>query len=579
MKFFRSTGFFALVTLVFSLSVYFFVYKKSETEKSNKEKDAVVVRLDEEQISHIELVTKTSKVVLELQGNQAGGAGTASSQAGGAGAANNQAGGAGTTNSQAESRPESRSEKQAEAKSEKPAEAKSEKQAEAKSEKQAEAKSEKQAEAKWMILEPLREVADEPTVKGFITTLKGEKSEEIVEEGAQIKWETYGLDQPVTKLVVKGKDGHEQVLQIGSASYDGKLYARRDQDQQVLLVAQSWDMNLSKNVNEFRNKKAYTDESDTFTQIELVNNKNHKESFTLTKVSGHWKAKGAPETLVLSDETIHHFVQDLRGIFASQLLPALKSDAKETAHYGLDRPTYLLKVLREGKDPFEMRLAVTNPKPQEKPKSLLPDQIPPKAQPEVVGLSTDLPALARFSFESIQPVLKKTDDFFDRKAPFKFPVENIKQIAVRTSSDETLLQKKTDRWELVNTAVHAKKEADQAKITELLASLVGFEAHHFLTDARPRKDLDKSEIKLFNDKGVEVFRLNWSRDPVKAKEGDKELFYFVKSNLTEVEMAVEANLINKLPLLSLLKEKAVTPDLKDLTKPSGASSARPATKP
>ena len=78
----------------------------------------------------------------------------------------------------------------------------------------------------WQIVEPLSDKADHTSVETYLAQLSGLSTSQDVDEGADVIWAVYGLDQPQATITLKASN-KTAVVRVGAKkSYDDNFYVR-----------------------------------------------------------------------------------------------------------------------------------------------------------------------------------------------------------------------------------------------------------------------------------------------------------------------------------------------------------------
>ena len=120
----------------------------------------------------------------------------------------------------------------------------------------------------WRISEPQALGADQSTVSSMLTSLASLNSERLVEDKAS-DWKQYGLGEGAYEALVTEKDNKTHNLLLGDATPTGNaVYARLDGDPRVFTVATYEKNNIEKDLNDLRDKRLITANSDKVSKIE-----------------------------------------------------------------------------------------------------------------------------------------------------------------------------------------------------------------------------------------------------------------------------------------------------------------------
>jgi hypothetical protein len=122
----------------------------------------------------------------------------------------------------------------------------------------------------WQITEPKPLAADQSTVSSILSALSALDSQRLVEEKAG-DLKPYGLDQPASQVAVTTKDNKTQKLLIGDDTpTGGAAFAKLAADPRVFTLASFSKTNLDKGLNDLRDKRLITVNSDKISRLELI---------------------------------------------------------------------------------------------------------------------------------------------------------------------------------------------------------------------------------------------------------------------------------------------------------------------
>ena len=103
----------------------------------------------------------------------------------------------------------------------------------------------------WLILEPLSTRADEFAVEGLLASLQSLEMDRQVDEAAR-DLQPYGLDKPALRYSFLVGDRWHHLRIGGRAVIGDKFYASGDQEDRVILIADSQQRSLDKTLFDLR---------------------------------------------------------------------------------------------------------------------------------------------------------------------------------------------------------------------------------------------------------------------------------------------------------------------------------------
>jgi hypothetical protein len=178
---------------------------------------------------------------------------------------------------------------------------------------------------KWRIEAPFKDQADSGAVENFLADLEAWQKDDTIpaKEIAKDKsrLDEFGLSKAKLRLKLLGKDMPAEIVFGGDAAFEGKMYVRLANTNDVFLTTQSVRNDISKKAEEFRDKKL-TDL--TTAQVTRALLKTAAGEMELEKRADHWeitkplRARGDDQKIgdLLAQVTtarIEQFVAEDRG--------------------------------------------------------------------------------------------------------------------------------------------------------------------------------------------------------------------------------------------------------------------------
>jgi Domain of unknown function (DUF4340) len=128
----------------------------------------------------------------------------------------------------------------------------------------------KNSSGAWQIDRPKPIPADQSTVSGAVSSLASLSSERLVEDKVSDE-KQFGLDPPATEIDITEKDNKTQKLLMGDATPTGNaLYAMLAGDPRLFTMPTYEKASIDKSLNDFRDKRLITIDSDKMSRIDLV---------------------------------------------------------------------------------------------------------------------------------------------------------------------------------------------------------------------------------------------------------------------------------------------------------------------
>ena len=128
----------------------------------------------------------------------------------------------------------------------------------------------KRDNGKWRLVEPQPLAADQDTVGSIVTTLGSLTADKTIEPNAT-DLVPYGLNTPTLDITITKKDGKTVEALIGdSTPTNSGAYAKLAGDPRVFTVASYVKTSLDKSVNDLRDKRLLTFDSDKLARVQLT---------------------------------------------------------------------------------------------------------------------------------------------------------------------------------------------------------------------------------------------------------------------------------------------------------------------
>lgn len=122
---------------------------------------------------------------------------------------------------------------------------------------------------KWSIVSPKPLAADQDAVTSMVTSLSALTADKTIEDNAT-DLKAYGLDDPTLDITITEKDGKTAGLLVGDATpTNSGNYAKLPGSPRVYTIASYIKTGLDKTVNDLRDKRLLTFDSDKITRVVL----------------------------------------------------------------------------------------------------------------------------------------------------------------------------------------------------------------------------------------------------------------------------------------------------------------------
>ncbi len=130
---------------------------------------------------------------------------------------------------------------------------------------------------KWAITQPQAFATDQEAVGSLVSALSPITADDVVEDKTT-DFSKYGLANPSLNVTVQTKKGKTDQIEFGDDVPSGSLvYARLANNSKVYALSSSVKSSLDKTVNDFRDKRLLTFDTNNLTRIELLSGKSDIE--------------------------------------------------------------------------------------------------------------------------------------------------------------------------------------------------------------------------------------------------------------------------------------------------------------
>lgn len=198
----------------------------------------------------------------------------------------------------------------------------------------------KKTNGTWQITAPLTVKADEMQVSALATNLSTLEITRVVDENpADLK--EYGLDSPRVEIAFKASGdktyGESHRLFLGGKSpTGGDLFARRDGDKRVILVAGYTDPIFNRATFDLRDKTLLAFDREKVDRIDLSSGGPGAASLELAKEGTDWKVT-KPIAAVADYSAVDSLLGRLQTV-AMKSIVAEQTTPSDLKNYGFDKP-------------------------------------------------------------------------------------------------------------------------------------------------------------------------------------------------------------------------------------------------
>ena len=183
----------------------------------------------------------------------------------------------------------------------------------------------------WVVTEPIRTNADKLAVDNLLATIAEATAEKVILE-KDVKWDDYGLDKPEFVLRASTPDKKTELLFGASNPSKTSYYVRMDDDQRLLLVADTLKVSLNKSLFDVRDKSVLGVAPEDLEKV--VISRKGKQIELQREGPEKWLLT-APERFRAKNSLVS---ADLRSITNLKAKEIIDSPAKDSDEYGLQNP-------------------------------------------------------------------------------------------------------------------------------------------------------------------------------------------------------------------------------------------------
>lgn len=314
---------------------------------------------------------------------------------------------------------------------------------------------ERDAKGDWMITGPLESGADAVEVGGLADGFSNLRIERVVAP-APADLSTYGIPEKELSLWVKGKDRPVRILIGMENPIDKTLFAKRDDDPRVVLIASSLKAVLDKKLFDFRRKDVLAFDKAGVSAIKV---RTGGASWAALKKDGEWYLE-SPVAALAEKSRVESLIDSLAALRAKEFVSEKRTD-EDVRKSGLEKPDYeiVLSMPKANKDAV-MALR--------------------KEGDRVFAMSSLADKIVLVENAIVSDLDKKPDEYREKKVAV-FDSWDADRIAVTARGLSLAAAKEKsgdrDKWFLES---EGRPEADVAKVETFLREIGGLEAAEFI---------------------------------------------------------------------------------------------------
>lgn len=309
----------------------------------------------------------------------------------------------------------------------------------------------------WKIEAPFTDLGDKMAFDVLLSGLQTQKIKEVVVEGTDIAWQTFGLDKPQAEGVFTYKTSsgeNTRKIIIGSEpAFDGSVYARIGDENRVVLLESMVEALLKREARDLRDKRVFP--VSKFPEFQSLVLTRSGKTETFEKKSGKWELVGglASDKWPLDSMKVDGLVTAISSMRGQDIWAEDKTDKLVVRGRKLDRPALIAKltsVAAEGKAPdvYELKIA-------------------PFAKEESMAAAIGSSRSVVFSVNrsQVDEVSKSLSELRDMGYPFKFEAAEIAMIEIeRPMRRDPVpgLKREGDNW-IIDPKLAKRGETDFSK--------------------------------------------------------------------------------------------------------------------
>jgi uncharacterized protein DUF4340 len=344
---------------------------------------------------------------------------------------------------------------------------------------------------RWWIEAPFKDQADSGAIENFLTDLEAWQkydtipAKEIAKDKSRL--DEFGLSKAKLRLKLLGKDMPPEIVFGSDAAFEGKMYVRFEDTNDVFLAAQSVRNDISKKPEEFRDKKL-TDL--TTAQVTRALLKTAAGEMELEKKADHWEIV-KPLRARGDDQKIGDL---LAQITTAQIQQFVAEDRGDLHPYGLAEPRG--SIILFAADDKSGRRGDTDSSRGEQGQMLQIGGVPEKAKDQVYVRFAARNAVYTLP-KKIEEVLgTKPSDLRDRHL-VRIDKDILDRITIDAAGKgKTVLARKAESWTI---ASRNNQPANSSEVNRLLDLLKNEQVTKFVEDVAsdlPKYGLDKPQLQL-----------------------------------------------------------------------------------
>ena len=350
----------------------------------------------------------------------------------------------------------------------------------------------KRANGKWQIVAPQALSADQDAVSGLTSALAPLNADSVVAKNSSARSQ-YGLNNPSLTVTLNLKDGKKDTIKFGDDAPAGSLvYAKADSDPKIYAVSSSVKSSFDKSVNDLRDKRLLTFNSEKLTSLELTTK---KSDLTFGKNNqGDWQIV-KPGPYRADSFQVEELVRKL-GDARMDLTGAAADEKKDAALFAAGQPVATVKVTDAGgMQSLDVR----------------------KNKDDYYAKSSVVAGMYKVSSDLGSSIDKSLADFRNHKV-FDFGFSDPAKLELRNGSNDTTYTKSGQDWKSNG------KTMDAASVQSVIDQLRDLSATSFPTAGFANPTVD---VTVTSNDGKRIEKASFAKSGanyIAQREGEPSLY-------------------------------------------------------
>lgn len=377
----------------------------------------------------------------------------------------------------------------------------------------------------WQITSPITDAGDSEGIEAWLKLMTEEKTMSLAVEGADIKWEYFGFDQPVKTVTIKTNSNQQMTIEVSEKkNFEGNSFIRVPGENKVMVGSSSWLSHAGKNLFDLRNKNIFRHQVSNVQSFQV---KNRKNIVQIENKDAKWITPKQPD-LILDQNVIRENIIKINELKAIEFIAEKNEIAAAKKKIGLGASSATVEIkLTEGRWVGHFFEAKDKAAYVEVPGAQL-----------LVKVNNEI--MDRFSNMD-------TVGLRDYKLPFAtFDKNKVSAVTYVTTLKKATLVKKNSSWEL--EPANLENEVQQDKVNGLLDVVKNLVAKEYVRTPEVKKDISKQKIVFMEADQKVYFELQFSEPESRKVNGEETSIRYAKTNLYDEAFIMDEAEFQKLNL-------------------------------